>query len=172
MNAVLYLRVSTTKQEAANQEHQLRALCEARGWTIDRVYEDVVTGGERLQADALAWNDLQHDLRTGRVRLVVFWAWDRLTREGGEAAFAIMGQWKQWGARWESLQEPYLSSGADGATAELLLPIIAWIAKQERKRLSERTKAGMARIKQLTGKHMGRPMGAKDKRPRKRAVRT
>ena len=39
---------------------------------------------------------------------------------------------------------------------ELMLAIAAWIAKQERLRISERTKAGVARAK-WQGKHCGRP---------------
>ena len=37
-----------------------------------------------------------------------------------------------------------------------MLAIAAWIAKQERVRISERTKAGMARARSQ-GKHCGRP---------------
>jgi DNA invertase Pin-like site-specific DNA recombinase len=43
-----------------------------------------------------------------------------------------------------------------GPTGELMLAITAWIAKQERLRISERTKAGVERAKRQ-GKHCGRP---------------
>jgi DNA invertase Pin-like site-specific DNA recombinase len=43
-----------------------------------------------------------------------------------------------------------------GPAGELMLAIAAWIAKQERLRISERTKAGLARARRQ-GKHCGRP---------------
>jgi DNA invertase Pin-like site-specific DNA recombinase len=46
---------------------------------------------------------------------------------------------------------------------ELLLSIVAWVARMESNRRSERTKAGLARAVS-EGKRLGRPPGAKDKR--------
>ena len=43
-----------------------------------------------------------------------------------------------------------------GPAGELMLAIAAWIARQERLRISERTKAAMERAKRQ-GKHCGRP---------------
>ena len=42
----------------------------------------------------------------------------------------------------KSLQESWLDT-TDSATSELLLLIMAWVDQQERKRLSERVKAGL-----------------------------
>lgn len=163
--AALYLRVSTTKQDEENQRALLESLCAARGWTVIDIYRDVETGGNPGRT---GFNRLQHDLRIGRVRAVAFWSWDRITRGGVKETFAIMESWKLWRNRWESLQEPFLSN-ADEGTAELLLAIIGWSAKQQRLRISENTKAGMERRRNL-GIHVGRPKGARDKRPRRRKI--
>jgi len=45
----------------------------------------------------------------------------------------------------------------------LLIAIFSWVAEQERKRISERTKAGLARSDKIPG----RPQGSKDKKQRK-----
>jgi DNA invertase Pin-like site-specific DNA recombinase len=42
--------------------------------------------------------------------------------------------------------------------AELLLAIFSWVAKEERRKISERTKAGLLK-KKLEGKVLGRPTG-------------
>jgi len=49
-----------------------------------------------------------------------------------------------------------------------LLAIFSWVAQQERKRIIERTKAGLERAKRQ-GKTLGRPMGKKDGRPRRKS---
>ena len=50
---------------------------------------------------------------------------------------------------------------------ELLLSIVAWVAKMESNRRSERTKAGLARAV-AEGKRLGQPLGSKDKKKRSR----
>ena len=60
----------------------------------------------------------------------------------------------QWGVKFVSFQESFLDMTTE--TGELLLPIFAWIAKQEAKKISERTKAGLQRAVR-EGKSLGRP---------------
>ncbi len=56
---------------------------------------------------------------------------------------------------------------APGELAELLYALTGWVARMESQRRSERTRAGLARVK-AQGRHLGRPLGSKDKRRRKR----
>ncbi len=165
--AALYIRVSTDRQDPRNQVGPLKALAKARGWEISKVYRDVEKGGNPRR---IALNQLMHDARLGKFQVIAFWAWDRVTRGGAKAALELMERWKGWGLVWESLQEPFLSSAADPHTAELLLSIVAWSAKEESRRISERTRAVLARRRAL-GVRIGRPKGAKDKRRRVRRWR-
>ncbi len=59
---------------------------------------------------------------------------------------------------------------APGELAELLYALTGWVARMESQRRSERTKAGLARVK-AQGKRLGRPSGSKDKRKRRRRQR-
>jgi DNA invertase Pin-like site-specific DNA recombinase len=47
---------------------------------------------------------------------------------------------------------------------------MGWVAEMESKRISERTKAGLARAK-AQGAKIGRPKGRKDTRPRQKRQR-
>ena len=142
----------------------MEAMCKARGWEIGRVYRDVESGGNPGRQ---AYHDLMHDAKAGHIKVIVFWAWDRLSREGPEAAFTIMKEMARYGSLWESIQEPFLSSAADPTVRSLLLPIIAWVAEMEKKRISERTKAALAQRRAL-GVRLGRPPGTKDSYKRTR----
>lgn len=53
-----------------------------------------------------------------------------------------LGQLRTAGVRVMSHQEPWLDTA--GPTAELLLAIFAWVAKQERDRIVARVRAGQA----------------------------
>ncbi|MFC1966846.1 recombinase family protein [Chloroflexota bacterium] len=67
-------------------------------------------------------------------------------------------------------QESAWKSGHQRELAELLYALSGWVARMESQRRSERTKAGLARVK-AQGKSLGRPQGSKDKRRRKRRPR-
>ncbi len=163
MRAAIYLRVSTDKQEADNQRHRLIQFCASRDWEIVKEYEDIASGEDPGRN---GFNRMMHDGRMGEFKIAVFWAWDRITRGGIEAAFHIMYQFEQNRMDWESVQEPFLSSSSSPASRSLLLSIMSWVAEQERKRISERTKAALARRRAL-GHPLGRPKGSRDKKPRK-----
>lgn len=162
--AGIYLRVSTEDQHEENQLTPLLSLCQLRGWEVHKVYRDVISG---KTTDRMGLNEFMHDARLGEFQIAVFWAWDRITRRGAPAVLRFMQLWRGWNIAWESLQEPMMSSASDPHLAELLAGIIGWVAKQEAIRISRRTKEGMNRVRDGGG-NVGRPKGAKDKKPRRR----
>ncbi|MDJ0367943.1 recombinase family protein [Hymenobacter sp. H14-R3] len=86
--------------------------------------------------------------------LVLFWSLDRFSREGALPTLQYLNQLQGWGVGYKSLTEQYLDSV--GLFQEAIISILATLAKQERVRLSERTKAGMAR-RRAEGLQMGPP---------------
>jgi DNA invertase Pin-like site-specific DNA recombinase len=98
---------------------------------------------------------------------MLVWALDRLSREGSLAILSLVNRLKVYGVKVISYQESWTE--APGELAELLYALTGWVARMESQRRSERTKAGLARVKAL-GKRLGRPLGSKDKKRRKRRL--
>lgn len=144
MRACLYARCSTADkgQDTENQLQPMRALVAAKGWTLDPAYEfvDYETGAKaerkQFQAMLLAAHQRKFDV-------LVFWSLDRLTREGALPTLQYLNQLTGDGVAFLSFTEQYLDSC--GVFKDAVVSILAVIAKQERLRLSERVKAGIAR---------------------------
>jgi DNA invertase Pin-like site-specific DNA recombinase len=86
--------------------------------------------------------------------LLLFWAIDRLSREGTLAVLQYLRQLDSWGVQWRSFTEPYFD--AAGPFKDVVLLVAATLAKQERLKIVERTKAGLERARKA-GKTLGRP---------------
>jgi DNA invertase Pin-like site-specific DNA recombinase len=86
--------------------------------------------------------------------VLLFWAIDRLSREGTLAVLQYPRQLDSWGVQCRSYSEPYF----DGARPfkNVVLSVAATLAKQERLKIVERTKAGLERARKA-GKVLGRP---------------
>jgi len=108
---------------------------------------------------------LLDDARKRKFDTVLVWALDRLSREGPLAILTLVNRLKLCGVRVISYQESWTE--APGEIADLLYALTGWVARMESQRRSERTKAGLARVK-AQGKRLGRPPGSKDKRKRRR----
>lgn len=167
--AALWLRVSTDDQTADNQVPDLERFCEHHGYEVTAKY----------QVSASAWNggraggEYQATLRKalddawqGRYRVLVVWALDRLTREGAEGALRVIRQLRERGAIVVSVQESWLNGAPE--VQDVLVAFAGWLAQQESARRSERVKAALARRK-AAGLPVGRQVGAKDLRPRRRS---
>lgn len=160
----LYARVSTNDngQDPINQMMQLRSWAEEQGHQVVEEYVDTGSGAapraelQRLLADA----------RLRHFQLVAVWSLDRFTREGVFQTIFYLQEMQRWGVRLFSLQEAFLDPRSP--FYEVVLAVLAWVAAQERRRISERTKAGLARAV-ASGKRLGRPPGAKDQRQRKKS---
>ncbi len=106
--------------------------------------------------------------KKGRFQVVLVWALDRLSREGALAILSLAHKLSVCGVKVLSYQESWTE--APGELAELLYALTGWVARMESQRRSERTKAGLARVK-AQGKRLGRPPGSNDKRKRRRKQR-
>lgn len=164
MNVSFFLRTSTGDQHPENQLPTLQDFAQRRGMAVVKTYE--VTESAYRGAHQRALSEVYADARAGEFDVLLVWALDRLSREGVAATLEIINRLGQYNVKVISLQESWTE--VEGPLQELLLSVVAWVARMESERRSERTKAGMERAK-AEGKQIGRPAGAKDQRKRKRS---
>lgn len=150
MRAAIYVRISTSNkgQDVDNQLIQLREFCERMGYTIAKEYSDEVSGGS---PERPAFKQLFADAARRKFDLVLFWSLDRWTREGTRAAIRYMEQLESYGIAFKSFTEQYIDSC--GIFKDVVISLLSTLARQEKVRISERVKAGLAR----SAKKGGRP---------------
>jgi DNA invertase Pin-like site-specific DNA recombinase len=153
MRIALYGRVSKDdgKQDTENQLHELREFCKRSNWSIEHEYVDKASG---KSAERPHFKRMFDDASKRKFDLVLFWALDRFSREGVLETLNHLQRLSAWGVNWRSYQEPYLDSC--GPFNDVVVSLMATLAKQERLRISERTKAGLQRARRA-GIVLGRP---------------
>lgn len=151
MNVAIYARVSTDKQDNENQLVQLREFAARQGWTVFAEYVDRESGAK---SDRAEFQRMFADASKRKFDLLLFWALDRLSREGVLQTLQHLNRLENHGVGFRSFTEQYFDSC--GIFREAVISIMATLAKQERVRRSERTKAGLA-IARARGKKLGRP---------------
>src|SRR5579864_7238360 len=142
MKIAIYARVSTDKQDTENQGLQLREFSTKQCWQIVREYIDYESGSK---SDRAEFQRMLSDASRHKFDLVLFWSLDRLSREGALKTLQYLNQLESYGVGFRSFTEQYLDS--TGLFRDAVISILATIAKQERVRRAERTKAGLARVK-------------------------
>ena len=162
MKVAIYIRVSTDKQEADNQRRQLLDYTRASNWELHAVYEDIISGKEETRP---AFDALFIDARLKRFDVILFWDISRFSRSGTLYTLQKLKELDNLNIVWHSYTEPYFSSA--GQFKDVVISIMATLAKMEREKISLRTKAGLerARAQSLTGTLKTR---GKDKHKRKR----
>lgn len=150
MKVAIYCRVSTDKQELDNQLSQLREYAIKSEWNIFQEYTEIISGKEnkRTQFDNL-FKDAHKKLFSG----VLFWSLDRFSRSGTLFTLQKLRELDNLNIFWHSYQDPYISTA--GQWRDVIISIMSTLAKIERQRISERTKAGLQRVK-AEGKKLGR----------------
>jgi DNA invertase Pin-like site-specific DNA recombinase len=151
MKICIYSRVSTNKQDNENQLVQLREFAAKQGWEVVGEYVDVESGS---RSDRAEFQRMFADAAKRKFDLVLFWALDRLSREGVLQTLQHLNRLENYGIGFRSFTESYFDSC--GIFREAVISILATLAKQERVRRSERTKAGLA-IARARGRRIGRP---------------
>jgi putative DNA-invertase from lambdoid prophage Rac len=146
--AALYLRVSTDVQTMDNQRPDMERLARARGYRVVAVYEEHESAAKRRPTHAR----MLDDARRGVFDVLVVWALDRFGRSMASNVRQVL-ELDHLGVLVVSVREPWLDTS--GPVRDLLVAIFSWVAEQERSRLVERTKAGLARARR-EGKRLGR----------------
>jgi DNA invertase Pin-like site-specific DNA recombinase len=149
MKAAVYLRVSTGKQDEANQEPDCLRVCGSRQWepVLYREQESAVKHRPQWEAVKLA-------VHRGEVGAVVVWALDRAGRNRVQLAHDI-AELTRKGAVVVSVREPWIDQPV-GPLRDLLIQLMGWFAESERARLIERTRAGQETAR-ARGVRIGRP---------------
>lgn len=159
MKVAIYARVSKDEasskgvlQDPMNQLVPLRKFCEAMEWNISAEFVDRASGGNS--------NRPQFQRMLGRVRqkhfdIILVWSLDRFSREGIVNTMSYIKQLRNYNTGLKSLQESWLDTKQEGV-ADIILSVMAWSAADESRKISERTKAGLARAR-AKGKTLGRP---------------
>jgi len=101
------------------------------------------------------------DVAKHRFDLLLFWSLDRLTREGTYKTLTYLRRLTDACVKFKSYTEQYIDSL--GAFSDAIIGVLAAVAAQERIRMSERTKAGLARVR-AQGTRLGRPAAKVDVR--------
>lgn len=153
MRVAIYARVSTRDkgQDPENQVHQLRAFAEQHG-TLYKVFTEEVSGGK---SDRSKFKLMLLEAYQKKFDLVVFWRLDRFSREGALPTLKYLKELRDHGVNYKSFTKPYLDSL--GPFGDVIVSMLATIAAQDLIKISENTKASLAK-KKAAGIKLGAPV--------------
>lgn len=157
MKVAIYSRVSKETSDNENQLLVLREFCEKMNYTIYNEYVDVISGAKENRP---AFKNMMKDASKRKFDMVLFFALDRLTREGTRKTIQYLQMLEDCGVCYKSYSEQYIDSS--GIFKDVIIALLSTLAKQERLRTSERVKAGLAKSR-TQGRVGGRPTLDEDK---------
>lgn len=161
MKIAIYARVSmdeTNKdsrqfQDPENQIKPLQEFAKTMSWEVQEVYVDKMSGANPARPE---FRRMMADAMLRRFSGILVWKLDRFSREGIISTMAYIKQLKDRGCWLKSMTESWLDTSQEGIT-DIVLAIMSWAAAEERKKISERTKAGIARKRAIGKWKGGRP---------------
>jgi DNA invertase Pin-like site-specific DNA recombinase len=103
---------------------------------------DTATGGT---SDREQFQALFAAAKAGDFDLLLFWSLDRLSREGTEVTLRHLRTLREAGVQYKSHEEAYLDS--TNPLNDVFVSFKAVMAVEEKKRISQRTKAGLQQAK-------------------------
>ncbi len=159
MKVLGYLRISTSEQDIMKQEHLLYTFARNNNLIIDNFISVTISSTKSQNERKI--NEIFEILNNGDILLVA--ELSRLGRNMLEV-LNIIERINLSGIILKFARQPELST--DSPHTKLLLAIYGYFAQTEREFISLRTKQGLIAAKS-TGKKLGRPNGAKNKKGRK-----
>jgi DNA invertase Pin-like site-specific DNA recombinase len=150
MRIAVYLRVSTDKQTVDNQRPDIEAYLKtlpSSEVTYFEEHESAWVSGHQAELARL-----KEEIRSGKRKydLFIVWAFDRLTRGGSSALIREYEFFISHGVKVISLKESW--SDVPVEFAPVMLALFGYLAQMESKRRSERTLAGLARVRKYGSK--------------------
>ena len=152
MKTAIYVRCSTKhhNQDVENQLLQLNEFCSRQNYDVYKVYSDYESGGTENRS---AFKNMLVEASTHQFDLLLFWSLDRFSREGVRQTINYLQLLESYGITYKSYSEQYIDSS--GIFKDVIISILATLAKQEKIRLSQRVIAGLEKAK-LQGRVGGR----------------
>lgn len=154
LKVALYGRISTEKQDLSKQLSLLREYSERQGLEIYDEYVDVCSGSKDSRPE---FNRLLSDMRHYKFNTVVVTKLDRIGRSLRHLV-NLFDEFNKKGVGFVAITQNIDTTSASG---RLQLHILQAFAEFERELISERTKEGLRKAKNV-GKR------GKDKKPRKK----
>ena len=151
MKTAVYVRVSTTGQNIDGQQRELQRWLAGNGTDDPDWFIDKATG---TNLDRPAFADLQRAVFEGRVRTVVVWKLDRLSRSLRDG-INVLADWCEQGVRVISVTQQLDLTGAVG---KMLAAVLLGLAEMEQETRRERQAAGIAAAREK-GVYRGRKSG-------------
>lgn len=163
MKVVVYARVSKgDSQTPENQLLLLREHCQRMGWAIVGEYVDTASAADLRSR--VQWRELMRRVRLGGIDALLVVRLDRAFRSSKDT-YDHLAVLDGFGVGFIAITQPIDTTSATG---KLLLGVLAAVAEFERQLIRDRTLDGLARARSQ-GQRLGRPPGAKDKKPRKQS---
>ena len=152
MTTAVYIRVSTVGQNEDGQRREIEKWMQGNGtqhanWYLDK------ESGDRL--DRTHFKRLQQDIFAGRVKTVIVYKLDRLSRSLKDG-IQVLCDWCDKGVRVVSVTQQIDFNGAAG---KLIASVLFAVAEMEQETRRERQAAGIAVAKEK-GVYTGRKKGA------------
>ena len=162
MKVALYARVSLEEgdkndrryQEPENQLEPMRQWAKSQGWEIIKEYVDRGSGADPNREN---FKLMLQDAMMMRFTNILVWKWDRFTREPMFTAVGRVQRLRERGIGIKSMTETWLDTSKENPIGDVILAIMLWAGAEERRKISERTKAGIQRKKNLGQWKGGRP---------------
>ncbi len=139
----IYIRTSTDVIQTKGRLSQRVALlkyCNDAGFSNPVVYEDKLSG---KNTNRPAFQKLQADIFHGRIKTVITWKLDRISRSLTDG-INILGQWCEKQIRVISVSQQIDFNGTVG---KMIASILFGLAEMERQNISENIKRGLAAAK-------------------------
>ena len=152
MSTAVYIRVSTVGQNESGQRREIQR------WLTGNGLQDAVWFVDKESGDTLArpaFEKLQRDIFDGKVKTVVCWKLDRLSRSLKDGINTLC-EWCDKGIRVVSVTQMIDFNGAVG---KLIAAVLFAVAQMEQETRRERQAVGIAAAKER-GIYKGRKKGA------------
>lgn len=146
---VAYVRVSTNKQDTESQKIEIQEYCNRNNLKIDRMLSVEISSTKSQEKRKIC--ELKNMLHKDDTLITT--ELSRLGRDMLEILNLIL-ELNKVGVKTIFLRQSELSSNEKHS--KLILAIYAYLAEEEKKLISQRTKSGLEKAK-LKGKKLGRP---------------
>jgi site-specific DNA recombinase len=154
MRVGLYPRVSGIEQaqegySIGEQIDRMKKYCEAKGWTVYKIYTDAGFTGANMERPGL--QEMIKDSEANKFDMVLVYKLDRLSRSQKDVLYLVEDVFDKHGVFFSSMTENFDTSTPFG---KAILGILAVFAQLEREQIRERTMMGK-KARAMEGKWHG-----------------